>query len=89
MQVAIYCRVSKREQNPENQRIQLEDYAKRMNYDYAVFEEKESTRKTRPIKQELMNRLRQKELERWCVQKTRGSEYSRLRFAFSFVHSSL
>jgi DNA invertase Pin-like site-specific DNA recombinase len=63
MKVAIYCRVSKREQNPENQRLQLEEYAKRMNYDYEVFTETESTRKTRPVKQDLMNRLRQKDFD--------------------------
>ena len=63
MKVAIYCRVSTREQNPENQRIQLEGYAKKSNYEYSVFEETESTRKTRPIKQDLMNRLRHKEFD--------------------------
>ena len=61
MKVAIYCRVSTRDQNPENQKIQLIEYAKRMNYNYKIFEEIESTRKTRPVKQDLMNRLRQKE----------------------------
>lgn len=61
--IALYCRVSTRDQNPENQRIQLEEYAKRMNYDYKVFEEIESTRKTRPVKQDLMNRLRRKEFD--------------------------
>ena len=74
MKVAIYARVSTRDQHPENQLIQLKEYAKRHNYEYEVFEEKESTRKTRPIKQDLMNRLRQKEfdgvlvlkLDRWA-----------------------
>jgi len=74
MKIALYCRVSTRDQHPENQRPQLEEYAKRMNYDYEVFEEKESTRKTRPVKQDLLNRLRQKEfdgvlvlkLDRWA-----------------------
>lgn len=53
MKVAIYCRTSKVDQNPENQRIELEQYAKAMGYDYEVLEEQESTRKTRPIKNEL------------------------------------
>ena len=63
MKVAIYVRVSTRDQHPENQSIQLEEYAKRHDYDYTIFEERESTRKTRPIKAGLMNRLRQKEFE--------------------------
>lgn len=74
MRVVVYCRVSTRDQHPENQLIQLEEYAKRHNYGYEVFQEKESTRKTRPVKQELMNRLRRKEydgvlvlkLDRWA-----------------------
>lgn len=51
--VAIYCRTSKIDQHPENQKIDLERYAKAMGYDYKVFEEKESTRKTRPIKNKI------------------------------------
>lgn len=61
--IIIYCRVSTRDQHPENQRIQLEEYAKRMGYEYEIFEETESTRKTRPVKQGLMNRLRRKEFD--------------------------
>ncbi len=71
---AIYCRVSTRDQHPENQRMELEEYAKRMGYEYEIFEETESTRNTRPIKQALLQRLRQKEfdgvlvwtLDRWA-----------------------
>lgn len=74
MKIALYSRVSKRDQHPENQLIELEEYAKRQGYEYEIFEEKESTRKTRPIKQELLNRLRKKEfdgvliwrLDRWA-----------------------
>ena len=58
MRVAIYCRVSTRDQHPANQRIELEAYAKRMGYEYEIFEETESTRNTRPIKANLLN-LRQ------------------------------
>lgn len=50
MNVVIYCRTSKDDQNPMNQQIELENYCKAMGYNYIVFEEKESTRKTRPIK---------------------------------------
>ncbi len=53
LKVAIYCRVSTKDQNPEMQKIELENYAKAMGYDYRTFEEKESTRKTRPIKNQV------------------------------------
>lgn len=53
MKVAIYCRVSRIDQNPENQKIELERFAKSMGYDYEIFEEQESTRKTRPIKDKI------------------------------------
>jgi DNA invertase Pin-like site-specific DNA recombinase len=74
MKYAIYCRVSTRDQHPENQRLILEERAKREGWQYQVFEETESSRKTRPIKNELMNKLRQKEfdgvivlkLDRWA-----------------------
>ena len=50
MKVAIYCRVSTIDQNPENQKLELIQYCKAMNYEYEVFEETESSKKTRPIK---------------------------------------
>ena len=53
VKTAIYCRTSKIDQNPENQRLELERYAKSMGYDYVVFEEKETTKKTRPIKNQI------------------------------------
>jgi len=58
MKLAIYCRVSTNEQNPENQKIRLIEYAKEKGLTYDVFSEVESTRKTRPIKAELLHRLR-------------------------------
>lgn len=74
MKVAIYCRTSKTEQNPENQRLELEQFAKAMGYEYEVFEEQESTRKTRPIKNQIFqDSLRKKydlilvwKLDRWA-----------------------
>ena len=74
MKVAIYCRTSKIDQNPENQKIELEKYAKAMGYDYKVFEEQESTRKTRPVKNDIFqDALRKKwdlilvwKLDRWA-----------------------
>jgi len=74
MKVAIYCKASAQDAHPERQRADLEEYAKRMGYEYEVFEEKESSRGTRPIKQGLLKRLRAKEfdglliwkLDRWA-----------------------
>ena len=74
MKTAIYIRTSKIDQNPENQKIELEHYAKAMKYEYEVFEEKESTRKTRPIKNQLFQEALQKKwdlilvwkLDRWA-----------------------
>ena len=74
MKVVIYCRTSKTDQNPENQKIELEHYAKAMRYDYKIFEEQESTRKTRPIKNKIFQEaLRKKwdlilvwKLDRWA-----------------------
>ena len=74
MKVAIYCRTSKIDQNPENQKIELEKYAKAMGYDYKIFEEQESTRKTRPVKNDIFqDALRKKwdlilvwKLDRWA-----------------------
>lgn len=67
--IAIYCRVSTREQNTDNQKYILLDYAKTQDWDFELFEEKESTRKTRPIKYELLRRLRNKEFDGVCVLK--------------------
>lgn len=58
MKIAIYIRVSKGDMNPDNQKMQLEQYAKNKGWDYDIFEERESTRKTRPIKEEVLNLLR-------------------------------
>lgn len=56
--IIIYVRVSKRDLHPENQKIQLIRHAEILKRPYEVFEEIESTRKTRPVKQEVMNLLR-------------------------------
>ncbi len=71
---AIYSRVSTEEQHTENQTIKLKEYARNQGYRFKIFEEVESTRKTRPIKADLLNRLRNKEfkgvivykLDRWA-----------------------
>ncbi len=69
MKIAIYCRVSTEGQTTENQRIPLVDYADRQGWTYEIFEETETTRKTRPIKQALMKRLRRMEFDALLVLK--------------------
>jgi DNA invertase Pin-like site-specific DNA recombinase len=74
MKIAIYCRVSTTEQTTENQKIRLVDYAQRNGWEFEVVEETMSSRKTRPKKAELMQRLRMREfdavliwkLDRWA-----------------------
>ena len=58
MRVALYCRTSTRDQHPENQKIQLVKYAEMKGWEYTVFEEQETTRKTRPIKNNVLMMLR-------------------------------
>ncbi len=69
MRVAIYVRVSKTDQILENQLIPLKKYCERMNYEFEVFEEKESTRKTRPVQWALYNRLLRKEFDGLIIYK--------------------
>ena len=56
--VALYCRVSTNKQTNENQKIRLLQYATDNNLKFDLFEEIESSRKTRPVKQELLHKLR-------------------------------
>jgi len=57
MKVAIYARVSTTEQTVQNQLLALEKYAKRMEWEYDIFVESESTRKTRPVKNNVYQAL--------------------------------
>ena len=74
MKVAIYCRVSREDLTAENQKIKLIEHAKMKGWDYEVFEETESSRKTRPIKEEILSKIRKGEfdgvliykLDRWA-----------------------
>jgi len=66
---AIYTRVSTEEQHTDNQRYLLTQYAERHDYFYTVIEEVESTRKTRPLKQQLLNDLRKKKYKGVIVYK--------------------
>lgn len=73
MKIAIYCRVSTIDQNPENQRRVLVERAEREGWEYQVFEETESTRRTRPVKEEVLSLVRKRtfdgilvwKLDRW------------------------
>lgn len=67
--IALYCRVSTTEQTTENQRIRLVEYAGQQGYSYDLYEEQESTRKTRPVKQALLAKLRAGEYESVVVYK--------------------
>ncbi len=60
--VALYCRVSNgNSQTTENQKIRLLQYVTDKNLKFDLFEEMESTRKTRPVKQRMMEKLRNRE----------------------------
>lgn len=69
MKYAIYIRVSTKEQNPENQRIRLTEYARQKGWQYEVFTEIQSTRKTRPIKAKLLSKLRNNKFDGVLVYK--------------------
>ena len=74
MKVAIYCRVSRKDLNLENQLTPCERRAKSEGWDYQIYTEKESSRNTRPVKEELLKQLRNRvfegvlvySLDRWC-----------------------
>jgi putative DNA-invertase from lambdoid prophage Rac len=78
MRFAIYVRVSTDDQTVENQILRLTEYAQSKNWDYEVHSEVMSTRKTRPVKAELLQKLRNKEydgvliykLDRWARSST-------------------
>ncbi len=78
MRVAIYVRVSTEDQTVENQILRLTEFAQSKNWDYEVFSEVQSTRKSRPIKAELLKKLRDGEydgvlifkLDRWARSST-------------------
>lgn len=69
MNAALYVRTSTDKQTVENQKIRLIDYANDHGYTYDVYEEVESTRKTRPVKQTLLSKLRNKEYDAVVVYK--------------------
>ena len=62
MTVALYCRVSKLDQHPENQKIQLKEFAKRNNFEiYDIYIDKISgAKESRPRLNDLMTDARKK-----------------------------
>lgn len=76
--VALYVRVSKNTSTTDNQKLRLVEYAERNGFEYDIYEEVESTRKTRPVKQRLLSKLRNFEydsviiykLDRWARSST-------------------
>ena len=69
MKIAIYVRVSRDDLNLDNQKLPLIEYAERMGWEYEIFEEKQSTRKTRPVQYDLYKRLLRKEYDGVLVYK--------------------
>ena len=76
--IALYVRVSTSDQTVENQKIRLIEHAERIGCTFDMYEEVESTRKTRPVKQALLAKLRQGcyssvvvyKLDRWARSST-------------------
>lgn len=56
--LALYSRVSTLDQTTENQKVRLIEFANQKGYEYDIYEEVESSRRTRPIKQALLQKLR-------------------------------
>lgn len=61
--VACYCRVSRDDLNMQNQELILKKECLKNNWDATWFYEQMSTRKTRPIKAELMRQLRDRRFD--------------------------
>ena len=67
--LALYCRVSTNKQTNDSQKVRLLQYATDMACKFDLYEEVESSRKTRPIKQELLQKLRKGEYSKIVVYK--------------------
>lgn len=78
MKAAIYVRVSTSDQTVENQILRLTEFAKSKGWEFEIFSEVMSTRKTRPVKAALLTDLRKKlfdgvlvyKLDRWARSST-------------------
>jgi len=69
MKFAVYMRVSMADQTLDNQRLALEKYAISQGWVVEFFEERESTRKTRPVQYNLYNRLLKREFDGLLIYK--------------------
>lgn len=67
--VALYCRVSTLEQDTLNQELRLIEYANNKRWHYEIYNEIESSRKTRPVKQTMLQKLRNGEYDAIVVYK--------------------
>jgi len=75
---ALYARISTVDQSTSSQRDVLMTFAKEKGYDYDIYDEVESTRRTRPVKQSLLQKLRNGEyagvivykIDRWARSST-------------------
>jgi len=63
MKVALYARVSTDDQNPEMQKQALTEKAQEEGWDFQYYEEKRSSRRTRPVKNMLYHRLLKREFD--------------------------
>lgn len=72
---ALYCRVSRDDLNNANQLQILQARAQNEGWEYEVFQEQQSSRKTRPIKQALIQRLRKGDFDILCF--TRLDRFAR------------
>ena len=78
MKVAIYVRVSTQDQTLENQIVRLTEFARSKGWGYKLYSEVMTTRKSRPVKAELLTKLRTREydgvlvykLDRWARSST-------------------
>ena len=76
--IALYSRVSTSDQTTENQVIRLKEYAETKGLEYDVYTEVMSSRKTRPVKAGLLQKLRNGDydcvvvykLDRWARSST-------------------
>ena len=75
---ALYLRVSTLDQTNENQKVRLIEFATQKGFEFEIFEEIESSRRTRPVKQVLLQKLRNGEyagvivhkIDRWARSST-------------------
>lgn len=76
--VALYLRISTLDQSNQNQKFKLLEFANQHGYEYDIYEEIESSRRTRPVKQALLQKLRNGEyagvivykIDRWARSST-------------------